>query len=112
MRTSGCQRRVLAPGPRGLLQGAMTRAARNVLMIKLGFLALFAAACAGMWWHHLAVVRPRAECLSKPGAEWLPGSRVCRIPQSYLCEKNGGWWEPTSKVCAKVLRIPDITGRP
>ena len=89
----------------------MKRSARNILAIKLGFLVVFAVACAFIWWHQLNVVRPRQACLQTPGAEWFPKSRVCRVPPEFTCERNGGWWEPQTKTCARVLSIPDITGR-
>ena len=91
----------------------MSRATRrNMLIIKLAFVGLFGAACAGIWWYELAIGRPRLICLQTPGGEWQAAARACRVPPQYTCEKGGGWWEPISKTCAKVVSIPSITGRP
>jgi hypothetical protein len=86
-------------------------ARRNMLIIRLVALVLFAAAAGGIWWYQLAVARPKAICAATPGGEWNDKARSCRVPASYTCEKNGGWWEPTTKVCAKVINIPQFTGR-
>ncbi len=89
----------------------MRRAARNVLIIKLLFVGVFAAACAGIWWYQLQVARPRAECLKHPGAEWFPKTHACAAPPSAACEAAGGWWDPRDRLCARVVHIPDFTGR-
>ena len=89
----------------------MRRAERNVLILKLVFVAIFAVICAGIWWYELSIARPRAQCLSRPGAEWFPKTKVCRVPPSALCEAAGNWWDPVSKTCARVVHIPDFTGR-
>ncbi len=90
----------------------MKRANRTVLLVKLVFLGIFAAACAGIWWYQLAVARPRAVCLAQPGAEWTARTKTCRVPPEYACEHGGGWWEPTTRTCARVISIPALTGRP
>ena len=89
----------------------MKRADRNILIIKLVFVGVFAAVAAGIWWHQLKVVRPRVECLQTPGAQWFHESKTCQVPPSYACERSGGWWEPQSQTCARVLNIPEFTGR-
>jgi hypothetical protein len=89
----------------------MRRANRNILILKLVFVGVFALAAGAIWWHQLKVVRPRAECLQTPGAQWFPKSRTCQVPPAYACERGGGWWEPQSQTCAKVLNIPEFTGR-
>ena len=89
----------------------MKRAQRNMLLIKLFALALVAGVGGFLWWHELAIGQPRARCLQTAGAEWNEQARSCHIPASFTCEKNGGWWEPISKTCAKVIYIPDITRR-
>lgn len=90
----------------------MRRAERNVLMVKLVFVAVFAAACAGLWWYQLSIARPRAQCLGRPGAEWFPRTKVCHVPPSAACEATGNWWDPVTGTCARVVRIQDFTGRP
>jgi hypothetical protein len=90
----------------------MRRIDRNMLIIKVVALVLFAGVCAFLWWDELTIRRPRAQCLQTPGAEWNEDARSCRVPPSYACEQSGGWWEPRSKTCAKVIYIPNITGRP
>ncbi len=88
-----------------------SRAERNVLTIKLVFLAIFAVLCAAVWWYHLAISEPRANCLAKPGGEWFPKTHICRTTPQSICEANGGWWEPQSKTCARVVYVPNITGK-
>jgi hypothetical protein len=98
-------------------RAAMTRPAltpiarRNILIVRLVALVLVAAATAGIWWYQLEVARPREICRQTPGGQWDDRSRSCHVPVSYACEANGGWWEPISKTCAKVVHVPDITGR-
>ena len=89
----------------------MYRPARRILIIKLAFVAVFAALCAGIWWYQLDVVKPRNACLAHPAAEWLPKTHACRIPPGASCEAAGNWWDPVSKTCARVVHIPDFTGR-
>ena len=89
----------------------MRRAERNILFIKLAFVAVFAIACAGIWWYELTIARPRAECLRQPGAEWYQKTRTCTVPPSAACEAAGNWWDPMSHTCARVVHIPDFTGR-
>lgn len=87
-------------------------ARRNILIVRLVALVLVAAGTAGLWWYELSIARPRQACLATPGGEWDGKARTCQVPPSYACEKNGGWWDPASKSCAKVVYIPSITGRP
>ena len=89
----------------------MRRADQRVLIIKLVFLAVFAVLCAAIWWYQLGVVRPRNACLSHPGAQWFATSHICKIPPGADCEAAGNWWDPVSKTCARVVHIPDFTGR-
>jgi hypothetical protein len=90
----------------------MRRADRRVLTIKLIFVGVFAAMCAVIWWYQLSVVKPRNDCLSKPGAEWFPKTKICQVPPGAACEAAGNWWDPVSKTCAHVVYVPNITGRP
>jgi hypothetical protein len=89
----------------------MRRADRNILIIKLVFVGVFALLAAGIWWYQLRVVRPRLECQQTAGAQWFPKTRTCTVPPSYACERGGGWWDPQSQTCARVLSIPEFTGR-
>jgi hypothetical protein len=83
-----------------------------MLIVRLVALVLVASATAGIWWYELEIARPRAACLATPGGEWDGRTRSCQVPASYTCEQKGGWWEPKSKTCAKVIYIPSITGKP
>ena len=90
---------------------AMNRGARNVLYVKLIFVVIFAVLVAGVWWYQLAIGRPRMRCLRTPGGEWSAKTRTCHVPPSFACERGGGWWDAKDGLCAKVVNIPDITGR-
>ncbi|MEI9964124.1 MAG: hypothetical protein WDM92_04890 [Caulobacteraceae bacterium] len=70
----------------------MNRGARNVLIVKMVFVAVFAVLVAGVWWYQLAVGRPHAACQRTPGGQWDGKTRTCRVPPSFTCEQNGGWW--------------------
>ena len=83
-------------------------ARRNLLIVRLLALVLFAAAAGGIWWYELAIARPMKICAATPGGVWNDKTRSCRVPPEYACEKAGGWWEPQSKICAKVVSIPDF----
>ena len=100
-------------GPLGIIDHRMStrRAARNVLLIKILFVGVFAVCCAGVWWYTLSIARPRAACLSQPGAQWMPRTRTCTVPPGASCEAGGGWWEPTTKTCARVVSVQSFTGR-
>jgi len=89
----------------------MRRADRRILAIKLIFVGIFAVLCAAIWWYQLDVVNPRNACLSRPGAQWFPRTHACVVPPGAACEAAGNWWDPVSKTCARVVHIPDITGR-
>ena len=89
----------------------MTRAERRVLNIKIGFVAAFAVIVAGVWWYQLSVARPKAVCLARPGGQWEPKTRACKVTPESACEAGGGWWDPKDGICAKVVSIPSITGR-
>ena len=87
------------------------RAARNVLTVKLVFLAIFLVICGALWWYTLSVAQPRKACLAHPGAEWFPKTGICRVTPENACESRGGWWDPESKTCARVVYVPSITGK-
>ena len=89
----------------------MRRPDRTILWIKLAFVALFAVICAGMWWYELRVQRPMQLCRQTPGAVWFPKTRSCHVPENVACEQGGGWWEPQSRTCARVINIPELTRR-
>ena len=89
----------------------MRRANRTITIVKLVFIGIFAVAAAGIWYIQLTITRPKMKCLETPGAEWNARTKVCRVPPSYACERGGGWWEPRSGTCAKVVSIPDFTGK-
>ena len=82
-----------------------------MLVIKLVFVAIFAVMCAAIWWYHLTVQAPRQACLEKPGAQWIDQTRTCRVTRAAVCEAGGGWWEPISKTCARVIYVPNFTGK-
>ncbi len=100
-------------GPGRIIERTMStrRASRNVLTIKLVFVAIFACACAGVWWYTLDVVRPRAACLTRPGATWMPRTRTCAVPPGAACEAAGNWWDAQTKTCAHVVSVQSFTGR-
>jgi hypothetical protein len=88
-------------------------ARRNQVIVRLVALVLAGVMAAGLWWYELQVVRPRAACLQTPGGVWNADARTCHVPPSYACERAGGWWDPQSNSCGKVVYIPNITaGRP
>jgi hypothetical protein len=89
----------------------MRRADQRVLTIKLIFVALLAVLCAWVWWYQLSVVKPRNQCLAHPRAQWFPRTKTCQIPPGAACEAGGNWWDPVSKTCARVVYVPNITGR-
>ena len=90
---------------------ARHNAHRTVLTIKLVFLAIFVIICGALWWYQFTVSRPRDACLARPGAEWFPKTHICRVTPQNACESRGGWWDPQSKSCAKVVYVPSITGK-
>ena len=61
---------------------------RTVTRIKLIFLAIFVVASIGVWAYHGLYAWPRDKC-----------------------ETGGGWYDPMSRQCGRVVYIPDITGR-
>jgi hypothetical protein len=61
---------------------------RTVTRIKLIFVGVFLVACVGVWTYQAVYVWPRDKC-----------------------EKGGGWFDPGSRQCGRVVYIPDITGR-
>jgi hypothetical protein len=89
----------------------MRRADRTITIIKMVFIGFCAIAAAGIWYIQLTITGPKMKCLQRPGAEWNAKTKVCRVPPSAACEQGGGWWEPQSQTCAKVINIPEFTGR-
>jgi hypothetical protein len=86
------------------------RAHWNITRLKIAFVVVFAVAAAGVWTYSALYVWPRDKCASQHGV-WDAGSRQCKFPPSARCEAGGGWWEPKSQTCAKVVNVPTITGR-
>ncbi len=85
---------------------------RTSLWIKIGAIFVLLLIYAGLWWRQTVVDRPQRECLALPGAVWQPKTHSCQLSPQALCEKGGGWWEPQGRSCAKVVSIPELTGRP
>ncbi len=94
------------------LYGPIQRPMRSYSALKLVFVALFGVAVAVIWWYQLTAVRPKVDCLNKPGGAWNAKTRVCKVSRELACEQSGGWWDPLDKLCAKVVSVPSITGRP
>ena len=87
------------------------RARWNVTRLKIAFVVLFAFACAGLWSYDVFYAWPRNRCADQQGV-WDGHQRKCTFPPSARCEAGGGWWEPHSQTCAKVVNVPTMTGRP
>jgi hypothetical protein len=62
---------------------------RLIDRLKLFFLGLFALSCVAVWTYELWWVAPRK-----------------------ACEAHGNWWDPSSRVCATPIYLPNLTGRP
>jgi hypothetical protein len=62
---------------------------RFIDRLKLFFLGVFAIACIAVWANQLWWVGPEKRC-----------------------ESHGNWWDPTSRVCATPIYLPNLTGRP
>jgi hypothetical protein len=60
----------------------------TITRIKLAFVGVFFVACAGVWAYQVLYVWPRDKC-----------------------ESGGGWFDPRSRQCGRVIYIPDVTGR-
>ena len=90
----------------------MTRAHRNVLRIMLVGAAGGVGILLAIWWYGDTIDKPMRACESRQGGVWNARTHVCRIAPDVSCEQHGGWWEPMSKTCAKVVSVPSITGRP
>ncbi len=86
------------------------RANSNITRLKIAFVVVFAVACAGVWAYTALYAWPRDRCAEKHGV-WDGKARQCRFPPSARCEAGGGWWEPRSGTCAKVINVPTMTGR-
>ncbi len=89
----------------------MYRPQRNVLIIMLTGVAVTVGILAYAWWYTAAVDHPMRACQAQNG-DWNSQTHVCRIGPDITCEKNGGWWDPISKSCARVINVPAFTGRP
>lgn len=87
------------------------RAHANITRLKIAFVAVFALACAGLWTYNFLYAWPRGKCADQQGV-WSDALRKCTFPPSARCEQGGGWWEPKSGICAKVVNVPTVTGRP
>lgn len=87
------------------------RANWNITRLKIAFVGVFAVACAGIWAYHLYYAWPRDKCAEQHGL-WEGKSRKCTFPPWIQCENGGGWWEPRTRTCAKVVNVPTMTGRP
>lgn len=57
--------------------------------LKLVFLGLFALGAAGIWAYQILYVIPAQKC-----------------------DRQGGWWDRESRLCAAPIYIPSLTGRP
>ncbi len=57
--------------------------------LKIFFLGVFAVSCALVWGYQLLWVAPAKKC-----------------------ESHGRWWDPSSRVCATPIYLPNLTGRP
>lgn len=86
------------------------RAQWNITRLKIGFVVVFAIACAAVWAYHLLYAWPRDRCADQHGL-WQASTRQCTFPPEVRCENSGGWWEPRSRSCAKVYNVPAFTGR-
>ena len=62
---------------------------RFIDRLKIFFLGLFAIACIAVWADQLLWVGPAKRC-----------------------ESQGNWWDPSSRVCATPIYLPNLTGRP
>lgn len=62
---------------------------RLIDRLKLLFLGLFAISCVAVWAYELLWVAPKK-----------------------ACEAHDNWWDPSSRVCATPIYLPDLTGRP
>lgn len=62
---------------------------RTIDRLKLVFLGIFAVGCVGIWAYQIFFVWPAKRC-----------------------EAQGQWWDNATRVCARPIYIPDITGRP
>jgi hypothetical protein len=62
---------------------------RLIDRLKIVFLGLFAISCVVVWAYQLLWVAPMK-----------------------ACEAHGNWWDPSSRVCATPIYLPNLTGRP
>ena len=61
---------------------------RTITRIKLLFVGVFFVACCGVWAYQVFYIWPREKC-----------------------EQGGGWFDPGSRQCGRVIYLPDVTGR-
>ncbi|HUO22485.1 MAG TPA: hypothetical protein VMU59_08215 [Caulobacteraceae bacterium] len=62
---------------------------RFIDRLKLFFLGVFVIACVAVWAYQLLWVAPAKHC-----------------------ESQGDWWDPSARVCATPIYLPNLTGRP
>jgi|GEM_PF-4536010 hypothetical protein len=62
---------------------------RLIDRLKLFFLGVFAISCVAVWAYQILWVAPAKRC-----------------------ESHGAWWDPSSRVCATPIYLPNLTGRP
>ncbi len=62
---------------------------RLIDRLKIFFLGLFAISCVVVWAYQVLWAAPRK-----------------------ACEAHGDWWDPSSRVCATPIYLPNLTGRP
>ena len=62
---------------------------RFIDRLKLIFVGIFALSCVAIWPYELL---------------WAAPAR--------RCEAHGAWWDPSTRVCATPIFLPQITGRP
>ena len=56
--------------------------------LRIVFLIVFAVACAGVWAYQILYVWPQKRCA-----------------------REGKWWAPKYRTCARVVYLPKMTGR-
>ncbi len=90
----------------------LTRAHRNVLIIQMVGVAVTIVFLGWCWWYAANVDHPMRACKARDGGIWNAQTHICRIAPDVTCEQNGGWWDPMSKSCARVVSVPAFTGKP
>jgi hypothetical protein len=62
---------------------------RTIDRLKLIFLGVFAVGCVALWAFQIFFVMPAKKC-----------------------DAQGQWWDSATRICARPIYIPDLTGRP